>query len=426
MNRVKIEFEGVLHDPFEPGAEWASDWLFWSEEEHAFYGRVISEGTFLVPPRREPMKENIAKRVRARLLNKYIDTPRPGALIEDEGRWLVPEVWRWGHRPILSGQPRAGKSTFVADLVASLVIPGRRFLNFYEPSEISDAERSRGVWLINAENPQPEQRDILAATGLEWRADEFDVGRYYPPDGAPGWLMVDHLSAFGDPSAFDLRDPALYDLWVNRITDVSCDKCDGLDEAPPLAIIVDGLTAILGSKTENYGAWSASWRRFMNELDVPNGLVVAHSPKDGGEAMNGVESIAGADGSWMLEMSSFRNHRSARTFRGSRRLVTGGIDGGRIVIGEGGRLSLVPGDKAARPKSKDGGPDREEPILERLRAAGDAGMLTTEVTGDGEEGRANRRALTRLEELGLVVSTPERNGRARGIRWRLAPPPVAD
>lgn len=417
--RVTLIHEGAIYDPFERGRR--TDWRDFMFEQPEEARRAVAEGS-LITPFGDELAPAVAKRVKARLLRAYADMPAPGTSRDDEiGRWLIPEVWRWGHMPMLSGQPRAGKSTLVVDLIASLLMPERRFLGHYEPAELTDAERNRGVWLINAENPAPELRSLIESTGLEYCEDDDGGGRFHPEGDAPGWLMVDHLEALGGASAFDIRDPAIYDIWANRIMDLTCAVCDGRDESPPLAVIADGLTAILGSDTTAYGQWYAKFRDLMHELDVPNALVVVHSPMNGGEAMNGVESIAQADGTWKYQMSDVHNARAPRTFSGSRRLLSGGIDGGRVILRDG-RPLLIPAGRP-EPKPEGGSAASDEPegdiweaeVRDRLTAAGRAGLMTVAVTGDGKEGTLRRAALRTLAQHGSVRGVTE----GKGKRWFL-------
>jgi hypothetical protein len=45
--------------------------------------------------------------------------------------------------------------------------------------------------------------------------------------------------------------------------------------------------------------------------------------------------------------------------------------------------------------------------------------MTTEITDRGEDGKANRAELDRMEREGLVVQQKEQKGRVRSIRWWL-------
>ncbi|MES1212414.1 MAG: AAA family ATPase, partial [Leifsonia sp.] len=44
----------------------------------------------------------------------------------DEPRWVIPGLWRWGTIPLLTGQPKAGKTHFGTELATALVTPGSR------------------------------------------------------------------------------------------------------------------------------------------------------------------------------------------------------------------------------------------------------------------------------------------------------------
>lgn len=435
---VLIQHEGQDYAPFQPGAKWGAAWDRLSPEEAEKRRRIINDGMLMAPDEGgdyEPMDESTAKRVKARLLGTYAQMPPAGYAPQATERQLIPGLWTWGHKPMLSGQPRAGKSTFVAELLAALLNPGEQFIGHYAPADLTDEERARGVWLINAENPVPEQHAQLEHVGLESQFYDDPAPRYYSEDpDAEGWLIVEHLEHLPvGASFFDLRNPVNYDLWANRFMDESCQACDGTDDLAPLVVIVDGLTAILGSDTKAYGEWYAKFRQLMQELGVPNALVVVHSPMNGGEAMNGVESIAQADGTWKYTMGNVHNNDSPRYFSGSRRLTTGGIRGGRVVLDDDGRLRLSAEGKPTRATAT--GEPVQEPvvdsweaqILERLGEAGAEGVRKTDLTGSGSHGASRRAAVHRLSDRGEIVSREEpAKGRGRvSTRWYLlkhAPP----
>lgn len=275
---------------------------------------IVMEGTILGRDD-EPLTGAVLERVRARMLGRYADLPRPTRLSAyrrptEAQRWLIPGLWPWGTIPMLGGNPKAGKTTLVVDLVASLAVSGRRFLGSFEPAQVTDEERERCIWLINAETPVPALEEAL------WPELDVEVVHESLTIRANQLVNIDHLEQLGGAQMFDLTDPEIYKLWAHRL--IECEFCDGSDDWPPaFVVIVDGLTAILqaaGKGVEAYGEWYAAFRRLMREVDVPNALAVAHNTMSGSHLMGGVEAQAGADGLWTYSSDNPDNPRSKRRF----------------------------------------------------------------------------------------------------------------
>jgi hypothetical protein len=202
----------------------------------------------------------------------------------DDRPWLIPALWPWGTIPTFAGAKGAGKSTTVTDLVGALSVPGRRFLDYFEPTTFD----ALTVWVINSETPKRDFEDALLAAGVSADNDAT--------------VFVDHLERIGGPRRFDLTDPANFDEWAARM--VECFACDGTDFSPPDVLIVDGVTAILhdaGKRADDYGLWYAAFRRLIRYTGIPNALVTAHTTLDGTHLLGGVEAQAGSDGLWNLD-----------------------------------------------------------------------------------------------------------------------------
>lgn len=407
---VIILHEGVEYVPFHDG---------WDDREDvsgqpatidvlAERDRIVQEGLFLLPDR-TPMSPLAAKRVRARLLGTYAAAPEVrdgfGRRSEASRRFLIPGLWPWGHIPMLGGPPKAGKTTLIADLAASLLVPGRNFLGHFEAADLrQDEHHVEGlwVWMVNAETPAEDFEAALVAAGI---VDDT-------------WLTIDHLEeSFGGASAFDLRKPEIYDLWLNRL--VWCDPCDGTNDQPPSVVIVDGLTAILAADTTAYGEWYAAFRQLMREVGVPNAIVTAHNGLRGRHLMNGVESMAQADGLWNYFTDDSDAADPARYFQVTPRV--GGVPIPKTCVRfEEGRLRMRP--KTERKTEAVGERRPSDPdwaakqILSKLRAAGSEGMMTTALTGRGRVGGELRAALDILRRVGQVVARSD----GLGQRWFLA------
>jgi len=245
----------------------------------------------LLYPNDTPLPEKSAERARLRLLEPDTnlgnwESRLLGARIpEGPRRWMVRDLWPWGTTPLLSGQPKAGKTTLVAELVASIAIPGRRFLGHFDPVELTGDERSYGVTIISAEGAPEDYERELIRLGIDNDARDQAL------------VILYHLEAEG--LNFDLTDAAIFNEWLLRLA--ICDNCDGSDDMVPTVIIVDGITAILanaGKGVEHYSKWVAAFRRLQRELGTPNGLIVGHSTRKGDHPLGNTEGAAQSDGLW--------------------------------------------------------------------------------------------------------------------------------
>ncbi|HEU5025240.1 MAG TPA: AAA family ATPase [Spirillospora sp.] len=380
-----------------------------------------------------PITGRPAQRVRDRLLGTYDHLPRWGdrdRRDEAPRRMLIPGLWPWGHIPVLGGNAKAGKTTIVADLAKALVLPGYRFLGHFDPVEgleypnpdrddeddvpPPDRNRGRGVVLINAETPRD---DMEAAVGTDRGWGSF----------TPDALRVAHLEDMGGASWFDVTDPEKYDRWAHELT--ACEECDGSDELPPFAVIVDGVTAILGGDMNRYGEWYAAFRRLLREIDVPNGLAVFHNTMSGGHPMGGVGSQTGADGLWRYSSGDSDDPASSRWFSVNPRLGGVPIRPTKVVLSE----------ETGRPVLVDALPPNVSPVLtanpteEDSQADTLAGLIVLYVTehpgADGQELTDNvdcgtkgwnLAARTRAVDMGLIVEKQCRPGckvcTSKGIR----------
>lgn len=308
-----------------------------------------------------PMPEISAKRVRARLLHPEEgigdwERRQPGAQIpEGERRWLIPDLWPWGTTPLLTGQPKAGKSTLVAELVASLAIPGRKFLDHFESASLSEDEKfSGGITVISAEGAPEDYERELVRLGVD------------SDSGADQSLVtMHHLEA--DQLSFDLADPEIFDEWLIKLA--VCDECDGTDDMVPTVIVVDGITAVLqnaGKGVEYYAAWIAAFRRLQRALGTPNGLVVGHSTFSGGHSLGNTEGSAQSDGLWGYISSDVDNPTATRKFKVTPRLGGIAISPTPVKLVDG-RLVLV---------SRHGKTEEEESFTEDVQGPEKPDMAT--------------------------------------------------
>lgn len=336
-----------------------------------------------------------ARRLRDRLLGTYDHLPpvlgTPYRLSPDgqPRRFLVEGVWPEGTIPMLAGNPKAGKTALVLDLAASLLQPGRRFLDRFEvPPLDPEGDLGRGVWVINAETAVQDFEGEMRAQGISQEH----------------YLTVDHLEEFGGAQAFDLRDPANFDLWADRF--VQCSDCNGLDDWSPFVVIVDGLTAVLQDSARGpltYGEWFMAFKRLMRSLDIPNALVTGHSPMNGGNLLGGVESMAGPEGLWLYEMGNQHNPASKRWFSVMPRLGGAVVKPTEVTLSDG-RLRAA-GERPSKPSESEA-VDEVQVVAERTAVhvrehpGVDGQALTDGIEASSKE--VNLEGRRRAVSLGLV------------------------
>lgn len=373
-------------------------------EENPAIEAIIRDGVILTDGGAE-LSDSIQKRLRGRLLETYgyrftslddhHDRSDDGFQRPTSGRrMLIHDLWPWGTIPMLGGNAKAGKTTVVLDLARALVIPGYRFLDQFGPSTLTEDDlRKGGVVLINAETPPD---DFEAELDLE-HADG---------DGPRGFVLVEHLEELGGAHIMDLTDPAIYDMWLLRLS--WCDVCDGSDEWVPNVVIVDGVTAILlaaGKSIEAVGLWFASFRRLMRELRVPSALAVGHNTMQGAHLMGGTEAQAGPDGLWTYSSDNADDGNSKRRF--SVRPRTGGVlvpptrvlldMSGRPVIRQSAGSALTPSAMA---------PDRVDELARqtadyvRENPGADGQRLSDHISPESKP--MSLQARSRALDLGLI------------------------
>ena len=386
--------------------EWADQWEASADHEREQMRAWASEaevrlddGTALTGPALFQMRQRlINRRVRGTFsLGHWLAKPKPAA------RPLIPGLWQWGTIPTLGGPPKVGKTTLLVDLAAALVVPGYRFLDFFEPAEVPDEDRWGGVWLINAETPPVALEDELKAV---------------IPEEYRRFLHVWHLENEGGAGTFDLTDPDLYDEWLLRL--VECNDCDGSDDWGPTSVLADGMTAFLaasGKTTASTGLWYAQFRRLLREVGTPNGLATGHNVMRGGHLMGGVEASAPGDGLWSYDAGK----GGSRLFSVRPRMGGPTVPDLRVVQREGRLTAKLKHAKAA--------PAGEKPVEERVpvrdlvlafvkerNAAGVGPGQRTVREGVPGRNAAVDSALSDLVREGVLVTKP-REGRGGGVAY---------
>jgi hypothetical protein len=333
----------------------------------------------------EPVTGDALKLLKARLLWEYDHIPFPGDVPQLQDDWLIRDLWLDGTIPVLAGQYKVGKSTLVVtELVPSLLVPGHRFLNHFEPIDAKHSNEIlwRGVWLINVE---VRIADMEKAVWPVDQAEQRDL------------LTVDHLRSLGGPEILDITDPTNYELWWHRLS--TCLTCDGSDFTTPYVVIVDGLTTILesaGKGLEDSSAWLAAFMRLMRSLDIPNALVVAHATMKGDHGMGGTEFLALAEGLWKYTANDPDDPLSKRWFSVVPRFGGEAIPKSQVTLddasGRGlpaarlgagsGRSPPAPGPSSASPANPAGGSHPTTRTTGQTRPSAVSGWLRPSASPD--------------------------------------------
>lgn len=415
-NYVLIEHNGTVYDPSSrPGRPgWARSWEGLTPQAAEERRSVVSNGTFWRDAEQlGPAQTNYE---RAEILGTYDHLPSAFASRPDSAvRPYIPGLWHHHSVPMLGGPPKVGKSLLVCDLIASLVIVGRRFLDHFEPVNVTHEERSRSVVLINAENPEADMHEALKATGLEYdeRGDPHPF--YFDPSQETGSvLFVVHLEASGGADTFDLTSRDVYNRWEFELLKLT--RASG----PPLTLIVDGVTAILNSDTTRYGQWYSEFRRLLKSVGIPNGLPTGHTGMKNGYLMNGVESMAGQDGLWTYDANEpYVNPRAQRRFRTVARLRAPAIEPLPVTASEDGRLRVAPSTVGRTPSQETASDphDKRRNLRDRIASltAAQEDAWTKAVCGTGDAYYENKPVLEAMERDGEVTKSPK----GRGYVWSL-------
>lgn len=359
QHATALDVEGAMRDAHEFGSPEAV------EEVESF----IEKADIWLDEK--PMPPVNAMRLRRRLLNPEANIGRweerhlGSQVPEGERRYLIPGLWLWGTIPILTGQPRVGKTDLSCDLAASLAIPGRRFLDHFEPATLTQEEReTHGIAIINAETPPEDFERELLRLGVD--PDPW-------ADNGQALVRPFHLEA--EQRSFDLTNPEVFEEWLIELA--LCDDCDGTDDSPPNVVILDGLTAVLrnaGKTAEHYGTWIAAFRKLLSALGTPNGLIIGHSTFSGGHSLGNTEGSAQSDALWSYTSNNPDNPTAPRRFKVIPRMGGPVIPPTRVDLVED-RLVL-----ASRPEKSKGG-ESSAPAPQG-RESRDHGSLLMEFVAD--------------------------------------------
>lgn len=384
--------------------EWNDQWDSSSDHERERMTALARDAQVALPDG-TPLSGATLFRMRQRLIDRHVrgvlPLGSPLATTKPPARPLIPGLWQWGTIPTLGGPPKVGKTTLLVDLAAALLVPGHRFLDHFDPVDLTEDERLGGVWLINAETPPVALEEELRAL---------------IPDEHLLRLHVWHLETEGGAGTFDLTDPDLYEEWLLRLT--NCEDCDGSDDWGPTAVLADGMTAFLaasGKTTAATGLWYAAFRRLVREVGTPNALATGHNVMRGGHLMGGVEASAPGDGLWSYDTGK----AGARVFSVKPRMGGPAVPPLRVTMSEG-RL-------VAKAKSEKAKPRQEKPLPVSVRERVLAYVKERNAEGVGPSQRAVREAVAgdnrsidaALSGLVLegVLASKVREGRGGGVAY---------
>lgn len=419
-------FDGRCYHPFDGDPKWLA--LNPRAAEHgglpSLGQRRIIEGGVYTSAGGDRIDGRARQRVVDRLLGVYDSLPTiidPTAE-EHQTRAYIPGLWFFDTMPALVGPKGWGKTKLVCQFCAALIIPGRRFLGYFEPMELTHEERRRDVWLIVPETRVGAIHDALLLAGLVFTyRDGIPCYASKELGLAGGVLIVQHLQ--GRASEFDLTDEAKRVWWADYLVEYTNRP------EPPIALVVDGITAILRNDTGRYGSFTSALGSLRVDAGIPNVLGVLHSPMGVriDTPMNGIESMGEWDGMWLASAGAFPVRPStSRTFYALPREGDPDVPERRIVMGDDGMLQLV--DLDAR-KSADADPGvnaAREALRQLLRDADPDWLWTKEVCGTGDLYTANKKELEAMEREGQVISRPHSEGRTRGYQWRLSENALTD
>lgn len=409
---MKLIHDGQIH-PFTLES-WLATWE--SRPNRREWMEVLAREGTITTDQDVPLSGPTLKRLRARMLHTYAPLPFGGRR-RQEPRWLIPGLWPWGTIPAMNGNWKAGKTTVVTDLGRALVVPGYRFLDQFEPAELSREERRRGVVVINAETPPGAFEAALhgVVSDEAWKAAEEALYDPEDPDEDAYWTLyrVDHLEQWGGAHWMDLTNPDVYGSWVLRLVD--CYDCDGTDDVMPHTVVVDGVTAILqaaGKSPEDFGYWYAKFRQLLRECDVPNGLATGHSTMAGGHLMGGTAASAGPDGLWTFSSDRTDDPRSPRRFSVQPRMGGVVVPPTRVLLDQHGRPVVQPSKAIVQLVGSAPPEDAPEPVAAesgladriaeyvRQKPGVDGQEITDRVANGGKGSSLEGRA--KAVELGLV------------------------
>ncbi|MFB4350430.1 hypothetical protein [Microbacterium sp. CR_7] len=329
----------------------------------------------------------------------------------------IPGLWNHGTVPAFIGPKGWGKTKLLfGELAPALLIPDRQFLGAFEPAQMTEVERARDVWMINSETRPTAVHEELIAGGLTF-ARRNGVPCYVGPFGLDaGVLIIEHLPAGGGATSFDLTDPAKLGWWEERLI-----RFTGTYE-PPLVVVADGVSAMLGNDTNRYGAFTSAFRRLLQEAGIPNGLGVLHSPMDPrvNTPMNGLESMGEWDGMWIARADRFPIFPTTpRHFLTLPRLGDPIVPEARVGLGDDGRLTLGAASAGKAASLATPVASERDRLLGRLTRDW---KWTKEVCGTGDGYTSGSKLLKVLASEGLIESRMHQEGKTRGTQWRLSAP----
>ena len=422
--------EGPTYRPFDNDPSWPKPGSLSPERRLKWRSKIRSEHTEFKVDGENIRYLNLSRKEREALVERVIASldPVPGVFDpsgpEQQIRPLIPGLMNHGTGPAFIGPKGWGKTEFVCGFAPTLIIHGHRLLKLFEPAQMTVQERARDIWLLNSETKPGVIHKYLLMNGLSFGYRDGVPCYFHDPrdqeylDPDLGVLIVEHLVETS-ATEFDLTDEAVYDAWTTRVIESARDRM------PPLMVIADGVTAMVGNNTSRYGAWASNFSDWRHQCDIPNGLGVLHSPMgvNTNTPMNGIESMGQWDGMWIGSSPAFPiRPEDRRYFETFPRIGDPRVDLCEVVIDDDGLLLAKPGAQRPRMSSEGGGAepeDRKQVLLASLGEAHPEKLWTRDVCPPGDDYKADRAALDELLAAGEVTKESVQDGRTRGIRWGL-------
>ncbi len=294
--------------------------------------------------------------------------------VPESTKWVIESILAWGAVLGLFAERKAGKSTFVREMVHAAL--GRAlFLGRFPVSLPPGAE----VVLFDTEMP------LATLHGQYQRA------------GVPNLGQLNLRALRGVERSLDARVDAVRTRWREQI-------------APGSLIVVDCLYSLFGAlgiseNSDEVVAVLAGLRTLATECDAAGLVIVHHLGKDPDRGARGHSSIEGfPDAIARIELEGPPAAGTPRTFSAYGRDVA--VDAGILTLGDDHRLTLGGNPRAerisARHRADD---DAVRRLIERHPGQSVRGLSTLPVESRGKLSRDRiREAVERMASVGRIVN----------------------
>ncbi|WP_367402488.1 AAA family ATPase [Kocuria marina] len=330
--------------------------------EYQEYARLFAEQKLLARVRRDVKQALAAEDAGATAippgvrLDQFLEVP------DEDTVYRVDQLWPTGGRVLLAAQYKAGKTTFVANLLRSLV-DGDPFLGQFKT--------------------EPVQRVALIDNEL----DERTVRRWLRAQGIRNTQAVHVYPLRGKAGAFNLLDDTVRAQWARELAGVDVVLFDCLRPA---------LDALGLDENHDAGRFLVAFDALLSESGATEATLVHHMGHSGERSRGDSRILDWPDATWKLVREDTENPASPRYFSGFGR----DVDHAETALtyhDENRHLTLGSG---SRKEAKAAG--ALEDVLELL-----------DKTPEGLSGRGIKDALSATEWTRVEVESAIRLGRER-------------